>query len=173
MARAMRSAGAFNGGAGVASYGEEVAAAAHLFNHGVDGGGQYVGGGGMVEVDPAVLGLVSRRLMLPPAGLSSAVFSPVYFIALYPHPSRHVHLGRVGERYSPGTSRWPGCAAFTLGTFKILSIPLRFPAIPATLSVWRRLLALSYTWWLLALTLMMRRGSDYHDLAVVTVHETL
>ena len=51
-------AGVFDGGAGVASYGVQgggVAAVAHLFDHGVDGGGQYVGGGGVVEVDAAVL----------------------------------------------------------------------------------------------------------------------
>ena len=73
----------------------------------------------MVEVDPAVLGLVSA-LMLPPAGLS-AVFSPVYFIALYPHSSRHVHLGRVGERYSPGTlNDGRGLRGTLRNVFKIL-----------------------------------------------------
>ena len=51
-------AGVFDVGAGVAAYGVQgggVATVAHLFNHSVDGGGQYVGGGGMVEVDAAVL----------------------------------------------------------------------------------------------------------------------
>ena len=51
-------AGVLDGGAGITSgsvQGGGVAAVAHLFDHGVDGCGQYVGGGGVVEVDAAVL----------------------------------------------------------------------------------------------------------------------
>ena len=58
--------------------------------------------------------------MLPPAGLS-AVFRLAYFIALYPHSSRHVHLGRIGERYSPGTlNDGRGLRGTLRNVFKIL-----------------------------------------------------
>ena len=142
-------AGVFDGGAGVAAYGVQgggVATVAHLFNHSVDGGGQYVGGGGMVE---------GRR------GRSDGWFLRSWFLLLGCRQffaslilSRSIRTllgvficGGVGERYSSGRSGLFGGCAVHLGTCsRFFSIPLRFPAIPATLSVWRRLLALSCTW---------------------------
>ena len=146
-------AGVFDGGAGVASYGVKgggVAAVAHLFDHGVDGGGQYVGGGGVVEVDAAVLtvGFCAHG--------SSCWVVGRFFASLILSRSIRALLGVftcgwVGERYSPGTcgavrGLFVGCAVHLGTCSRFFSIPLRFPAIPATLSVWRRLLALSCTW---------------------------
>ena len=146
-------AGVLDGGAGITSgsvQGGGVAAVAHLFDHRVDGGGKHVGGGGMVEVDAAVLtvGFCAHG--------SSCWVVRRFFASLILSRSIRALLGVftcgwVGERYSPrlfgGCSGLFGGCAVHLGTCsRFFSIPLRFRAIPAMLSVWRRLLALSCTW---------------------------
>ena len=109
----------------------------------------------------------------------SAVFRLAYFIALYPHSSRHVHLGRVGERYSPGTlNDGRGLRGTLRNVFKILFYT---PEIPGNTGNAIRLAAITGAELHLVKPLgfnfddahLRRAGLDYHDLAVVTVHETL
>ena len=116
-------AGVFDGGAGVASYGVQgggVAAVAHLLDHGVDGGGQYVGGGGVVEVDAAVL-TVGFCAHGSSCWVVWRLFRLAYFIAPCPSSSRRVHL-RLGRRallprdaqcWSGAVPGWSGAARYT------------------------------------------------------------
>ena len=178
-------AGVFDGGAGVASYGVQgggVATVAHLFDHGVDGGGQYVGGGGVVEVDAAVLtvGFCAHGSSCWVVGRFSA--------SLILSRSIRALLGVftcgwVGERYSPGTLGSCSRAVCRLrGTLRsVFKILFYTPEIPGNTGNAIRLAAITGAELHLVKPLgfnfddahLRRAGLDYHDLAVVTVHETL